>query len=212
MLNQTRIILTIKKSLILLFIFINFSIFLNAADAELDIVKKSTSLPKIEIALSPNAMKKNLTLKVKEMIAKDLKVSGHFDVINTSLSLDYDSMPNLLALSNKGTDLFLNIDSQVSGFDGYSVMVKLYDINSKQLVYNKSFTTSKEERYPFLAHRIAIAINKYLKAPPIDWMDKFVIFSQYKEARKADIIIADYTLTFQQEVIKGGLKDRKSVV
>ncbi len=30
-------------------------------------------------------------------------------------------------------------------------------------------------------------------------------FSQYKEARKADIIIADYTLTFQKTVIRGGL-------
>ena len=191
-----------KKIVILLFILINF---IYAADAELDIIKKSSSLPKIEIAVAPSAIKKELTIKVKQMIAKDLKVSGHFDVLDTSLLVDYNSMPNLLELSNKGTDLFLNIDSEVSGFGAYSIMVKLYDINSKQLVFNRSFTTSKEERYPFLAHRIAISINKHLNAPSIDWMDKFVIFSQYKQAKKADIIIADYTLTFQQPIIKGGL-------
>ena len=194
-----------KKLLVLFFILISFTNFIFAADAELDIIKKSSTLPKIEIGVAPSAMKMSLTKKVKEMISKDLKVSGHFDVLNTSLLVDYNSMPDLLSLSNKGTDLFLNIDSQVSGFGGYSLMIKLYDINSKQLVFNKSFTTSREDRYPFLAHRIAIAINKHLNAPSIDWMDKFVIFSQYKQAKKADILIADYTLTFQQTVIKGGL-------
>ncbi len=191
-----------KKIITLLFFLTSF---LFAADAEIDIVKKSTSLPKIEIGVAPSAVKKSLTNKIKDMIAKDLKVSGHFDVLDTKLSVDYNSMPDMLRLSNKGTDLFLNIDSNQSGFGGYSVMIKLYDINAKQLVFNRSFTTSKEDRYPFLAHRIAIAVNKHLKAPPIDWMDKFVIFSQYKAARKADIIIADYTLTYQKPVIRGGL-------
>ncbi|WP_072682757.1 Tol-Pal system protein TolB [Arcobacter sp. LA11] len=194
--------LFVYKLLVLILVLTNFSF---AADAEIDIVKKSSTLPKIEIGVAPSAMKKSLTSKIKDMVAKDLKVSGHFDVLNSALSVDYNSRPNMLSLSNKGTDLFLNINSSVSGFGGYSVMVKLYDINSKQLVFNRTFTTSSEERYPFLAHRVAISINKHLKAPPIDWMDKFVIFSQYQGAKKADIIIADYTLTFQRKIIKGGL-------
>lgn len=181
------------------------SVSLFAADAELDIVKGSTNLPKIEIGVATGAMKKELTTKIKKMIEKDLEVSGHFDVIPSNEMVDYNSMPNLLALSNRGTDLYLNIDAQVSGFGGYSVNLKLYDINVKQLVLNRSFTTSDEERYPFLAHRISIAINKHLNAPSIEWMDKFILFSQYKEARKADILIADYTLTFQKAVIRGGL-------
>lgn len=182
-----------------------FSLSLFAADAELDIIKGSTTLPKIEIGVAPGAMKKELTNKIKKMIEKDLEVSGHFEVIPSNEVVDYNAMPNLLTLSNKGTDLYLNLDSQVSGFGGYSVALKLYDINAKQLVFNRSFTTSVEERFPFLAHRISIAVNNHMKAPSIDWMDKFILFSQYKEARKADIIIADYTLTFQKAVIRGGL-------
>ncbi len=120
-----------------------------SADAELDIIKKSSSLPKIAISVAPSAMKKGLTNKVKDMISKDLKVSGHFDVVDTEMIVDYNKNPDMLSLSNKGTDLFLNIDSNVSGFGGYSVMIKLYDINSKQMVFNRSFTTSKEDRYPF---------------------------------------------------------------
>jgi TolB protein len=192
----------IKKLIVSVLI---FSISVFAADAELDIVKNSTNLPKVEIGVSPNTMKKSLTIKIKKMIEKDLEVSGHFDVLKSNESVDYNSMPNILTLSNRGTDLFLNINTQVSGFGGISIMVKLFDINTRQLVFNRSFTTSLEDRYPFLAHRISIAINKHLKAPSIEWMDKFVLFSQYKEARKADIIIADYTLTFQKAVIRGGL-------
>lgn len=191
-----------QKLLVLVLLFVNF---LFAADAELDIIKKSSTLPKIEIGVAPTAMKKSLTAKIKDMVAKDLKVSGHFDVLDTSLVVDYNSNPDMLTLSNKGTDLFLNISATESGFGGYSVMVKLFDINAKQLVFNRTYTTSNVDRYPFLAHRIAISINKHLKAPPIDWMDKFVILSQYKTAKKADIVIADYTLTFQKSIIRGGL-------
>lgn len=191
-----------KNIIILLF---TITSFLFSADAELDIVKKSTTLPKIEIGVAPTTMKKVLTDKIKKMVEKDLNVSGHFEVLNSNDSVDFASMPDVLRMSNRGTDLFLNINATVSGFGGYSVAIKLFDINAKQLVFSKNFTTSKEERYPFLAHRVAIAVNKHLNAPPIDWMEKFVIFSQYKAARKADIIIADYTLTFQKSVIRGGL-------
>ena len=192
----------LKKVLFIVFVFLS-SVF--AADAELDIIKKSVNLPKIEISVSSDAAKMSLTQSVKQLIENDLKVSGHFDVIETTEVTDFNSTPNMLALSNRGTDLFLNVSSSISGFGGYSVLIKLYDINLKKLVFYKTLTTAKEERYPFLAHRTAIAINKHLNAPSIDWMDKFVIFSQYKSAKKADIIIADYTLTFQQAVIKGGL-------
>lgn len=191
-----------KKLVVLFLVFVNI---LFAADAELDIVKKSSTLPKIVVSVSSDAMKKSLTSKVKSMVEKDLKVSGHFDVTSMPMNVEYNKNPDMLSLSNSGVDLFLNISSNVTGFGGYSVLVKLYDINSKALVFNRTFTTSKEDRYPFLAHRIAISVNKHLKAPPIDWMDKFVIFSLYKDARKADIIIADYTLTFQKTVIRGGL-------
>lgn len=191
-----------KKILSLLFL---ITTFVFAADAELDIIKKSGSLPKIEVSVSPKAMNAVLTNKVAKMIEKDLMVSGHFDVVASSQVVDYNSNPDMLVLSNKGTDLFVNLDANVSSFGGYTVMLKMYDVNAKKMVLNRSFSTSKEDRFPFIAHRIAITINKHLNAPSIDWMDKFVIFSQYKSARKADIIIADYTLTFQMPVIRGGL-------
>lgn len=191
-----------KKILGLIVLLVNLVF---SADAELDIIKKSSSLPKIAISVSSEASKKEFTIKVKDMIFKDLNVSGHFNVIKSDMLVPYNKTPDMLVLSNQGIDLFLNINSTLSGFGTFSVQVKLFDINSKTLVFNKTFTSSKEDRYPFLAHRIAISINKHLKAPSIDWMDKFVIYSIYKKARKADIMIADYTLTYKKSVIKGGL-------
>jgi len=190
----------------ILFLIITFTTTLFSADAELDIIKKSTNLPKIEVSVATNSINDSLTNKIKNVIVKDLKVSGHFDVIeNQNMPVNFNSLPNMLNLSNSGTDLFLNINSSISSFEGLTLNVKLYDINSKKLILTKSFSTSKEERYPFLAHRVAISVNDQLKAPSIDWMDKFVIFSLYKQAKKADILIADYTLTFQKPVIRGGL-------
>lgn len=191
------------KKYIFSVIFLVSSLF--GVDAELDIVKKSITLPKIEIAISKDSMKKSLTKKVKNMIEKDLEVSGHFEVLDSVDDVDFNSVPDYLRLSNKGTDLYLNIDSKVSDFGGYSIQIKLYDINSKQLVFHRSFTTSNEARYPFLAHRVSISVNNHLKAPSIDWMDKFILFAKYKTAKNADIVIADYTLTFQKTIVSGGL-------
>jgi TolB protein len=36
-------------------------------------------------------------------------------------------------------------------------------------------------------------------------MDRFVIFSRYIGAKKSEIVVADYTLTYQKVVVKGGL-------
>jgi TolB protein len=72
-------------------------------------------------------------------------------------------------------------------------------------VLRKTYTTASKTRYPFLSHKIAIDINNYLNAPSIAWMDKFVLFARYLDAKSSEIVVADYTLTYQQTVVKGGL-------
>jgi TolB protein len=73
------------------------------------------------------------------------------------------------------------------------------------MTLEKSYTTAKENRYPFLAHRTAISINDHFKAPSIKWMDKFVVYSVYKGKGTSNIMIADYTLTYKKTIVKGGL-------
>ena len=81
----------------------------------------------------------------------------------------------------------------------------MYDVNTNTLVVDKTYATSIAVRYPFLSHKIAIDTNNYLHAPSIGWMDKFIIFARYLDSRTSEIVISDYTLTYQKVVVKGGL-------
>jgi TolB protein len=100
--------------------------------------------------------------------------------------------------------MFLNLHLETSNGTDISVNMKLYDINKDELVANKKFISSNIKRYPFLSHKIAIQINEYLQAPSIDWMDRLVVFSRYTGAGQSEIVISDYTLTYQKVVVRGG--------
>lgn len=189
---------------ILLLLVIGFTC-LFAIDAKMEIIKKSQNLPKIIINAASDSANISLANKIKKTIIQDLKVSGHFDLSDDKVNLFFKDEPNMLTLSKKGTDLLLNIFIEPANYGSLKVKIKLYDINKKEMVINKTISTSKKDRYPFIAHRISISVNKYLNAPSIDWMDKFVIFSVYKKAKQAEIAIADYTLTYQKTVVRGGL-------
>ncbi|QKJ23884.1 Tol-Pal system protein TolB [Poseidonibacter lekithochrous] len=174
-------------------------------DANLEIVKKANTLPKILISIATDSSEIATLNKIKNSLAKDLEISGHFELIKEDSSITYEQIPDILALSNKGVDLYLNISAKKDNSGKYTLFSKLFDINSQAMILEKSFTTLKENRYPFLAHRSAISINDYFKAPSIAWMDKFVVLSVYKGSGKADIVIGDYTLKFKKTIISGGL-------
>jgi len=198
--------LTFKKIILLVF-FVNI-LFINnlfAIDATMEIIKRKQNLPNINVAVSADTHSNQLAHKIKKVIAQDLAVSGHFNISNLNKSIPFNSKPDIKIMKENSIDLYLNIQIQQSAFDGIILYVKLFDINSNSLVLNKSFSTSKEKRYPFLAHRTSISINDYLKAPSIAWMDKFVIFARYISAKESEIVISDYSLKFQKVIVKGGL-------
>jgi len=176
-----------------------------AVDATMEIIKKSHSLPMINVSVSSDSGDLKLAKEIKKIIGQDLRVSGHFNVSNFNKSIPYSSLPSAPLMKQNDIDLFLNIQIQQSAFEGIILYISLFDVNSNKIVFNKQFTTSKQSRFPFLAHRSAIEINKYLNAPSIDWMDKFVIFSRSIGAKKSEIVIADYTLNFQKVIVKDGL-------
>lgn len=191
------------KHIILIFILSVTTLF--AVDAKMEIVKKSNNLPTIVVSTAVDNSDKFFVNKISDLIIEDLKVSGHFDLSKVEYSNKFLEKPNMLFLSQNGIDLYLNIFLEPSAFEGLNLKVKLYDVNQKIVVLNKSISSSKLDRYPFVAHRTAILVNKHLNAPSIDWMDKFVVFSIYQNAKKSDIAIGDYTLTYKKTLIKGGL-------
>jgi len=188
------------------FLFLIFSItqLLFAVDAEVDIVRKANIIPNLNIVVTENSIDNALADKVKKVLENDLLVSGHFNSENKSVkhqSIDtkFDFTNNII---KSNLVLLLEI-KQVS--NGLTVDVVLEDSSNTIKRHKISYTISDISRYPFLAHKIAIGINKELNSPPIDWMDKFVIFSRYTSSKKSEIVIADYTLTYQKVVVSGGL-------
>ncbi|MFW6307731.1 MAG: Tol-Pal system protein TolB, partial [Campylobacterales bacterium] len=78
-------------------------------------------------------------------------------------------------------------------------------INARQESLSGEYSVQESARYPFLAHRVAIAVNSYIGAPTVDWMGKFVVLAKRKDQKQSDIVISDYTLTYQKTLIEGGV-------
>jgi len=189
---------------ILLF-FICFE-FAFSLDATMEIVKNKSTLPTISVVAATDSNKENaLDQKLMKLIQKDLQVSCHFNDATVSIDSEFIERPKYKLLSENSIDLYLVFKIDINEEKKYIVDVKLYDVNSNSLVLNKTYTTISYARYPFIAHKIAIDVNKHLNAPSIQWMDNFVIFSRYLDSKTSEIVISDYTLTYQKVVVKGGL-------
>ena len=173
-------------------------------DANLEVVKKTNALPKILVSVATDTLEIETLNKIKKNLADDLSVCGHFEVVSVNSVTSYENMPDIIGLSNQGINLYLNLSAKKEA-DSYTLMTKLYDINSRTLILEKNFATTQEDRYVFLAHKAAISTNAFFKAPSIDWMEKFVVFSTYTTSGAADIMIGDYTLTYKKTVVSGGL-------
>jgi len=189
--------------IILFFVLFDFAF---SIDATMEIVKNKSNLPTISVVAANDSYKhKSIDTKILKLIQKDLQVSSHFNDNPITIETQFVEMPKYKYLKDNGIDLYLVFQVTQDAQKRYIVNIKLYDVNTNNIVLNKSYATSTFERYVFLAHKIAIDVNRYLKAPPIDWMDKFVIFSRYLDSKTSEIVIADYTLSYQKVVVKGGL-------
>ena len=173
-------------------------------DANLEVVKKTNASPKILVSVATDSSEVDTLNRIKKSLSDDLSVSGNFDVATINSASSYESMPDIIGLSNQGINLYLNLSAKKEA-GSYTLMVKLYDINGRILLLEKNFATTQEDRFVFLAHKAAISVNAFFKAPPIDWMEKFVVFSTYTTSGSADIMIGDYTLTYKKTVVTGGL-------
>jgi len=193
-----------KKILLLI---VTLTSFLFAIDAKMEIIKNRSNLPNIAtmISIDTDEIMNEYDKEILELVKKDLVVSGHFDNIDVDIRYHFEQTPEYEYLKTKKIDLCLVLQVQNNEVGGLVLNSKLYDVNTQSLVFSKSHSTSVSVRFPFLSHSAVIDINKHLKAPPIDWMNKFVVFSRYIDSKTSEIVVSDYTLTYQKTVVKGGL-------
>lgn len=173
-------------------------------DATLEVVKKFGNLPNILVQYSgKDYNQKEYTLRIFKMLVADLKVTGHFTVqedgnIANEMVLNFDEY------RKAKIDLIARVSAEILQ-DGLVVNLQLYDANSGTLALSKEYKNSSAETYPFLAHKLAIDINDYIQAPNVDWMERIVVVSYYTKPGESEILLSDYTLTYKNSLIKGGL-------
>ncbi len=190
---------------IFIFIFIVMSLQLFAEDATIQIVKKIVKEKKIVVANSSDQlMDHSLNNKILRLVIGDLKVSSHFNVDNNYINKDYQSTALVNELVENGTELLLKCKIEKNG-DSLKASVKLVNVRNGDRIYEKFYSISKSKRYPFLSHHIAIDLNDYLGMPSISWMKRYVIFAKYVKSGASNIVVSDYTLSFQRTIVSGGL-------
>ncbi|RUM66389.1 MAG: Tol-Pal system protein TolB [Sulfurospirillum sp.] len=189
-----------------LFIFLLLSLQLIAYDATIEIVKQIDKKPHITVADSTTAnVDANIKKKFLKLLIGDLKVTTHFVVSDSYATLPYDDKGSVAKLAKKGTELVVKTKVEREPSGKLLVTAKLINAQNLTPLYEKFYTIDKPERYPFLAHRVAIDINDFTGAPPVNWMKKYVIFARYTKPGKSDIMVSDYTLTFKKKIVTGGL-------
>lgn len=171
-----------------------------AADATIDIIKTTQKSPLIQVAYKA-ANEGALAKRIYKILMGDLNVSGHFEVSDGDIAkneVDY----SILRESN--IKLFAVIEV-IRENGALNTKVTLHDISNGVVQFSKIYPLNEASLFPFIAHKIANDINRQIKAPSIEWMNRYIVFAQYKKSGNADIIISDYTLTYRQTIITGGL-------
>ncbi|WP_257929317.1 Tol-Pal system translocation protein TolB [Campylobacter lari] len=171
-----------KKILVFLF----FCSVLFGQDATISVVNKGMQLPKIYIKDQSKLNDLDLKKSFYNMLVNDIKVSSNFEITQDEKQGDY-------------------IFSYILNKNG-----KLLDIDVEILAANETKTRFYEqilsiEEHPFLAHRSVAQMNKKLGFAPVDWMDHKILIARTQGSKQSDILLADYTLTYQKVLISKGL-------
>ncbi|WP_456451003.1 Tol-Pal system protein TolB [Hydrogenimonas sp.] len=177
-------------------------LYLFAADATLEIVKSADNRPTIAIQDASEFGTDTTRQKFFRLVMGDLKVTAHFKVDDTYRRSGYESLVDPMLKSN---DYLLRYRFREGGEQQLFMDVKAFEMPSATPVFERSYRVKNRARYPFLIHQAVIDLNDFLGMPSVRWMKRYVVFSEYAGPKRADIVIADYTLTYRKRLVSGGL-------
>jgi TolB protein len=189
-----------------LFLLLFLTLYAFGYDATIEIVKKIDKKSHIAVADCTTApVDARMKKKFLKLLIGDLKVTTHFKVDDNYATLPYAGSDGIAALGKEGVELVVKTRIEKDPSGKLIVSARLLNALNMTQLYEKFYTISKPSRYPFLAHRVAIDINDFTGAPPVNWMKRYVIFARYTKPGKSDIMVSDYTLTFTKKIVTGGL-------
>lgn len=196
------------KKIILLF---SLALGLFATDATISLVNQGAALPKIVLQDATTAVVDvNFKSKFHKIMLGDLKVSSDFEVVDEYIQSTYEGDSNTNVMSEKAAQLIFRYALEGSQNSPLTLKVKLINAKTATVQYEKIYTMNDGVRYPFLAHGAIVELINELQMPPVNWMNKYIIFARGTGKKQAEIVVADYTLTFQKTLVKGGLNNGPS--
>ena len=184
----------------ILFSLLIFVSFVFAGDATIEVIKKADTIPSIAVEDSSDSYDETFKRKFFRSLVADLNVLSIFNVDRHHTRADYNE--DKVVFSNKEMDYVLRYRLIDEDSDGLSLEMKL--LHKNENIYSKSYHVSKKEIYMFVSHAIAYDINEFMGQPSVAWMKRKVVFSRIVAPMKSEIVISDYTLTYQHVVLKGG--------
>ena len=171
-----------------------------ASDATIEVIKKVDSLPSIAVEDSSISYDKTFKMRFFKSIVSDLTVLSAFNVDRHYFSSSYDASEVLV--QNKDMDYVLKYQLSKDDSDALNIQVKVLVNNEK--VFSKNYKIKNRKMYMFVSHTIAYDINEFMGQASVSWMKRKVIFSRVVSPKKSELVIADYTLTYQHTIVKGG--------
>jgi TolB protein len=169
-------------------------------DATIEVIKKVDSLPTMAVEDSSKEFDDTFKMKFFKALVSDLTVISLFNVDRHYRVVDYNA--NEVDVANKDMNYVLRYKLS-SGDDGFlNIQMKL--IMDNENVFLKNYKIRQKNMYMFISHTIAYDINEFMGQPSVEWMKRKVIFSRVVSPRKSELVIADYTLSYQHTIVKGG--------
>ena len=172
-----------------------------ASDATIEVVKKADSLPSLAVEDASINYDDTFKLRFFKALVADLNVISLFNVDRHHRLIHYNKSDVLV--ENKDMNYVLRYKMFEDDNRALNIDVKLY--NNNEEVFSKRYRVNKKNIYMFVSHAIAYDINGFMGESSVEWMKRKVIFSRIVAPKKSEIIIADYTLSYQHVIVKGGL-------
>ena len=185
-----------------IFLLLSICVGLFSADATIDVINKGLVLPKIIVQDATKGFaNKAMQDKFFKIVIEDLKVGSAFEVSDKYYTSGFDD--SAIINADERADLIYRY-SLTQLDNKLNLKFKIINVKTKQIRYNNEYTQSAD-KFVFLAHKSMVDMARNLNLSPVDWMDKSIIFSQYTSPGKSNIVVADYTLTYQKVIVRGGL-------
>lgn len=171
-----------------------------AGDATIEVIKKVDALPSIGIEDASISYNDTFKLQFFKTLVADLNVISLFNVDRFHRITHYNATD--VVVENKDMNYVLRYKMFEDDSGALNIDMKI--IQNDTAMFSKSYKVNRKNIYMFVSHAIAYDVNEFMGEPSVLWMKRKVIFSRIVGPKKSEIVISDYSLSYQHVILKGG--------